>query len=176
MLFQLKFIRTIRASLSCSYGLAHPRARGPASPQAALKKSSKMFLKAGFMGQQDNHSYEFGRFRLKVAERVLLREGEPVPLTPKVFDILVTRDTVPLIAYGDTFDRETTRTPIDELLRDRVLPVEIEYGVYNTIKKGALMNMAALDVAALSRFSDALGELDGFLGAVPHAQHGEGGA
>jgi DNA-binding winged helix-turn-helix (wHTH) protein/TolB-like protein/Flp pilus assembly protein TadD len=42
------------------------------------------------MGPQDNHSYEFGRFRLKVAERVLLREGELVPLTPKVFDILVT--------------------------------------------------------------------------------------
>ena len=42
------------------------------------------------MAQQDNHSYEFGRFRLKPAERVLLREGEPVPLTPKVFDILVT--------------------------------------------------------------------------------------
>ena len=41
------------------------------------------------MGQQDNHSYEFGRFRLKTAERVLLREGEPVPLTPKVFDILL---------------------------------------------------------------------------------------
>lgn len=42
------------------------------------------------MDQQDNHSYGFGRFRLKVAERVLLREGELVPLTPKVFDILVT--------------------------------------------------------------------------------------
>jgi TolB-like protein/DNA-binding winged helix-turn-helix (wHTH) protein/Tfp pilus assembly protein PilF len=42
------------------------------------------------MGQQDSHSYEFGRFRLKTAERVLLREGEPVPLTPKVFDILIT--------------------------------------------------------------------------------------
>jgi len=41
------------------------------------------------MGQQDNHSYEFGRFRLDVAEHVLLRDGEPVPLTPKVFDILV---------------------------------------------------------------------------------------
>jgi len=27
---------------------------------------------------------------LKTAERVLLREGEPVPLTPKVFDILIT--------------------------------------------------------------------------------------
>src|SRR5262244_1141141 len=42
------------------------------------------------MGQQDNRSYEFGRFRLKVAERILLREGELVPLTPKVFDILLT--------------------------------------------------------------------------------------
>lgn len=42
------------------------------------------------MEQQGNHSYEFGRFRLKVAERVLLREGEIVPLTPKVFDILLT--------------------------------------------------------------------------------------
>ena len=38
----------------------------------------------------DSHSYDFGRFRLKTAERVLLREGEPVPLTPKVFDILIT--------------------------------------------------------------------------------------
>ena len=42
------------------------------------------------MGQQENHSYEFGRFRLNTADRVLLREGEPVPLTPKVFDILIT--------------------------------------------------------------------------------------
>jgi DNA-binding winged helix-turn-helix (wHTH) protein/TolB-like protein len=42
------------------------------------------------MGQEENRSYDFGRFRLKRAERVLLREGEPVPLTPKVFDILIT--------------------------------------------------------------------------------------
>ena len=42
------------------------------------------------MGQEDSHSYDFGRFRLKTAERVLLREGEPVPLTPKVLDILIT--------------------------------------------------------------------------------------
>lgn len=42
------------------------------------------------MGQQESHNYEFGRFRLKTAERVLLRAGEPVPLTPKVFDILIT--------------------------------------------------------------------------------------
>jgi DNA-binding winged helix-turn-helix (wHTH) protein/TolB-like protein/Tfp pilus assembly protein PilF len=42
------------------------------------------------MEQQENLTYDFGRFRLKTAERVLLREGEPVPLTPKVFDILIT--------------------------------------------------------------------------------------
>ena len=40
--------------------------------------------------QHESHSYDFGRFRLKTAERVLLREGDPVPLTPKVFDILIT--------------------------------------------------------------------------------------
>jgi len=42
------------------------------------------------MATPENFSYDFGRFRLKTAERVLLREGEPVPLTPKVFDILMT--------------------------------------------------------------------------------------
>lgn len=35
------------------------------------------------------HSYEFGPFRLDPAERRLLRMGEPVPLTPKCFDLLV---------------------------------------------------------------------------------------
>src|ERR1041385_5836436 len=33
--------------------------------------------------------YEFGSFRLDPAERRLSRDGEPVALTPKVFDTLV---------------------------------------------------------------------------------------
>jgi DNA-binding winged helix-turn-helix (wHTH) protein/Tol biopolymer transport system component len=33
--------------------------------------------------------YEFGPFRLEIAEQKLLRNGEAVPLTPKVFDMLV---------------------------------------------------------------------------------------
>lgn len=33
--------------------------------------------------------YEFGPFRLDPAERLLMREGHPVPLTPKAFDLLV---------------------------------------------------------------------------------------
>jgi DNA-binding winged helix-turn-helix (wHTH) protein/TolB-like protein/Flp pilus assembly protein TadD len=33
--------------------------------------------------------YEFGRFRLDGDEGILLKEGRPVPLTPKVFDLLL---------------------------------------------------------------------------------------
>ncbi len=41
------------------------------------------------MGEHFQHFYEFGRFRIRTGERVLLRDHEPVPLTPKVFDILL---------------------------------------------------------------------------------------
>src|SRR5437867_10996320 len=33
--------------------------------------------------------YDFGAFRLDPAERLLLKDGQPVPLTPKTFDLLV---------------------------------------------------------------------------------------
>ena len=79
------------------------------------------------MGQQDNQSYEFGRFRLKVAERTLLREGEPVPLTPKVFDILVTlvehggqvvsKDDLMKRVWPNTFVEEGNLTQNISLLR-----------------------------------------------------------
>ena len=35
-----------------------------------------------------NHYYEFGPFRLDLRERLLLRGGEPVALTPKAFNVL----------------------------------------------------------------------------------------
>jgi len=41
------------------------------------------------MSQQTNRFYEFGPFRLDVGERVLLRDGQPVTLSPKLFDILL---------------------------------------------------------------------------------------
>ena len=79
------------------------------------------------MSQQDNHSYEFGRFRLKTAERVLLREGELVPLTPKVFDILVTlvehggqvvaKDDLMKRVWPNTFVEEGNLTQNISLLR-----------------------------------------------------------
>lgn len=41
------------------------------------------------MATSTKQAYEFGAFRLDPAERTLLRDGEPVALTPKVFDTLV---------------------------------------------------------------------------------------
>jgi DNA-binding winged helix-turn-helix (wHTH) protein/TolB-like protein/Tfp pilus assembly protein PilF len=79
------------------------------------------------MGQEENRSYEFGRFRLNTAERVLLREGEPVPLTPKVFDILITlvensgrvveKDDLMRRVWPSTFVEEGNLTQNVSLLR-----------------------------------------------------------
>ncbi|HXI88428.1 MAG TPA: transcriptional regulator, partial [Blastocatellia bacterium] len=41
------------------------------------------------MVQQGEHFYEFGPFRVDTTERLLLRGGETVALTPKLFDILL---------------------------------------------------------------------------------------
>src|SRR4051794_12325610 len=41
------------------------------------------------MPQQIAAIYEFGPFILNTAEQSLLRQGEPVPITPKTYDILV---------------------------------------------------------------------------------------
>ena len=41
------------------------------------------------MGEQNHYIYEFGPFRLDARKRLLLREGEIVPLKPKAFDTLL---------------------------------------------------------------------------------------
>src|ERR1044072_407457 len=68
------------------------------------------------MSQQESHNYEFGRVRLKTAERVLLREGELVPLTPKVFDILVTlvEHGGKVVAKDDLMKRVWPNTFVEE--------------------------------------------------------------
>src|SRR3954463_6866185 len=78
------------------------------------------------MGEQE-HFYEFGRFRLNTAERVLLREGDLVPLTPKVFDILLTlvenggqvvgKDDLMKRVWPSTFVEEGNLTQNVSLLR-----------------------------------------------------------
>jgi Tol biopolymer transport system component/DNA-binding winged helix-turn-helix (wHTH) protein len=58
-----------------------------------LRGQTRGFLSDKFqtkrMSNPVNRIYEFGSFRLDVAERRLLRAGEPVKLAPKEFDLLV---------------------------------------------------------------------------------------
>jgi DNA-binding winged helix-turn-helix (wHTH) protein/TolB-like protein len=80
------------------------------------QKVLKDISQARFMAQPDSHSYEFGRFRLKTAERILLREGELVPLTPKVFDILITlvENRGQVVAKDDLMKRVWPSTYVEE--------------------------------------------------------------
>ncbi|MEP6911229.1 MAG: transcriptional regulator, partial [bacterium] len=41
------------------------------------------------MSRRVKHFYDFGPFRVDPAEHTLLRDGRPIPLRPKVFDILM---------------------------------------------------------------------------------------
>src|SRR4030095_10151745 len=41
------------------------------------------------MVRRAKYSYEFGPFRIDPAERLLMRNGTPLPLTPKAFDTLL---------------------------------------------------------------------------------------
>src|SRR5215471_9397842 len=41
------------------------------------------------MTQAERHFYEFGPFRLDPADRLLLRDGQHIPLTPKAFETLM---------------------------------------------------------------------------------------
>src|ERR1700722_13095863 len=67
-------------------------------------------------GQRAKELYEFGPFRVDPERETLLREGEPVPLTPKTFQILlvlirhseevVTKDELMKAVWPDTFVEE----------------------------------------------------------------------
>jgi DNA-binding winged helix-turn-helix (wHTH) protein/Tol biopolymer transport system component len=56
-----------------------------------LKNSSKnpQIVLRGDSNQPGDYVYEFEFFRLDSRERLLLRDGKPIPLTPKVFDTLL---------------------------------------------------------------------------------------
>lgn len=70
------------------------------------------------MSQPINHLYEFGAFRLNVAERLLLRQQQPVTLKPKAFDLLLTlieqrgrlleKEELLKLVWPDTFIEEST--------------------------------------------------------------------
>jgi hypothetical protein len=76
-------------------------------------------------------------------------------------DLIVTRDTIPLISYGLTFPMAGNKS-IASLLPDQTQSVEIDYAVYHKVKQGALMSLAALDPAGLGHFDGVSREMDAF--------------
>ncbi|HEU5239428.1 MAG TPA: winged helix-turn-helix domain-containing protein [Pyrinomonadaceae bacterium] len=72
------------------------------------------------MSTHPQHLYEFGAYRLDTAERLLLRNGEPVPLTPKAFETLVAlversghlveKEELMKVVWSDAFVEESNLT------------------------------------------------------------------
>lgn len=79
------------------------------------------------MSLKTSSCYEFGPFRLEREAKLLLRDGETVALTPKVFDLLwalvesrgslVTKDALMARVWPDTFVEETNLTKGISVLR-----------------------------------------------------------
>jgi DNA-binding winged helix-turn-helix (wHTH) protein/tetratricopeptide (TPR) repeat protein len=75
---------------------------------------------SGVLDESRRELYEFGPFRVDADKQVLFRDGEPVPLTPKAFQILLvlvrsggniaTKDEIMKTVWPDTFVEETNLT------------------------------------------------------------------
>jgi DNA-binding winged helix-turn-helix (wHTH) protein/tetratricopeptide (TPR) repeat protein len=75
----------------------------------------------------DRHTYEFGQFRLDPTEHLLLRDGVPVPLTEKTFQVLlvlasrsghlIEKSELVTAVWGDSFIEEGNLTVTISMLR-----------------------------------------------------------
>src|SRR2546425_11193789 len=79
------------------------------------------------MDKPVNHFYEFDPFRIDVTERLVLRDGSPITLPPKAFDILLAlvresghvlekRELIDIV-WPDTFIEENNLTQYISALR-----------------------------------------------------------
>src|ERR1700726_871273 len=79
------------------------------------------------MSKQANHFYEFGPFRVDAGRQLLLRDGQPVPLTSKAFETLLvlvrhseqvlSKDELMKLLWPDTFVEESNLTQHISMLR-----------------------------------------------------------
>ena len=67
-----------------------------------------MIRRALILSEAQPHTYDFGDFRIDTGKRLLLRSGDHVPLTPKVFDTLLL-----LVAHqGQVLDKQELMSAI----------------------------------------------------------------
>ena len=97
------------------------------------------------MSTRPQHLYEFGPYRLDTAEQLLLRDGEPVPLTPKSFETLlalversghlVEKDELMKVVWADAFVEESNLTNNVYALRKLLGPGENGRSYIETVPK-----------------------------------------
>ncbi|HEX7333678.1 MAG TPA: tetratricopeptide repeat protein [Pyrinomonadaceae bacterium] len=68
------------------------------------------------MSEENTHLYEFGPFRLDPLKRRLMRDGEPVRLTPKAFDLLLVLVEARgrTVEKGELFEKVWAGTVVEE--------------------------------------------------------------
>jgi DNA-binding winged helix-turn-helix (wHTH) protein/TolB-like protein/Flp pilus assembly protein TadD len=94
--------------------------------------------------KQAKRLFGFGPFSIDAAERVLVRDGQVVPLTPKAFDLLlvlvennghlVEKDELMRVLWPDTFVEEANLTNNISLLR-KALAVDDEHQYIETVAR-----------------------------------------
>src|SRR4030095_6694120 len=97
------------------------------------------------MSTRPQHLFEFGPYRLDTAEQLLLRDGEPVPLTPKSFETLlalversghlVEKNELMKVFWADAFVEESNLTNNVYELRKLLGPGENGRSYIETVPK-----------------------------------------
>src|SRR5262249_20497707 len=101
--------------------------------------------------------YVFGPYRLDAHERLLLRDGEPVPLPPKAFDLLLalvaragtlaTKEELLAEVWAGTFVEEANLSYTVSLLRKAIG----EEGYIETVPKSGYRFTAPVSVVSAAR-------------------------
>ena len=120
--------------------------------------------------QTGKELYEFGPFRVDAQREILLRAGEPVPLTPKTFQILlvlirhsqevVTKDDLMKTVWPDTFVEEANlsrnifmlRKALGESPQDRRYIVTVPGRGYRLAESAHLVPGHELTIVAANHF------------------------
>lgn len=106
------------------------------------------------MSKQTKRFYEFDRFRIDTAERVLMCGGEPAPLTQKSFELLlalveragriVTKEELMEIVWPDTFVEESNLTQNIYTLRKTLGQTPDGKGYIETVPRRGYRFMAVV--------------------------------
>jgi Tol biopolymer transport system component/DNA-binding winged helix-turn-helix (wHTH) protein len=99
-----------------------------------------------FMSQTIRHLYEFGPFRLDATERLLLRDEQHIPLTPKAFETLlvlvehgghvIDKDELMKKVWPDTFVEEVNLAKNVSCLRKILGATQLENYIETIPKRG----------------------------------------